>query len=166
MDEINTPIGALRLLAKDDALCAVGFLDRWDGLEVSLWRRFGDARIQREHNPNGAAARLEAYFAGELDALDALPVDPGGTLFQRKVWTELRRIAVGCTASYSKVAQSVGSPTAVRAVGAANGANPISIVVPCHRVIGADGRLCGYGGGLNRKRWLLKHEARGLKALN
>ena len=86
-------------------------------------------------------------------------MDTGGTPFQRKVWSALRDIGVGRTASYSEVAKAVGSPSAVRAVGAANGANPIPIVIPCHRVIGADGSLCGYGGGLERKRWLLRHEA-------
>ncbi len=164
MDEIDTPIGPLRLVAKDEALCAVGFLDRWDGLQECLERRFGDVKLHRERDPNGASARLEAYFAGELKALDSVRVDAGGTPFQRKVWAELRRIGVGRTASYSEVARSVGSPAAVRAVGAANGANPVSIVVPCHRVVRADGSLCGYGGGINRKRWLLQHEARALDA--
>jgi methylated-DNA-[protein]-cysteine S-methyltransferase len=164
MDDIETPIGTLRLVANDDALCAVGFVDRWDGLQQALEERFGNARLQRERNPNGASARLEAYFAGELLALEGLPVQTGGTPFQRKVWAALRRISVGSTASYSDVARAVGSPAAVRAVGSANGSNPISIVIPCHRVIRADGSLCGYGGGIERKRWLLKHEAKALTA--
>jgi len=159
MDEIETPIGKLRLVATDDALCAVAFVDRWNGLQDDLQRRFAGERLGRERNPGGASACLEAYFAGELFALDALRVDTGGTPFQRKVWSALRDIGVGRTASYSEVAKAVGSPSAVRAVGAANGANPIPIVIPCHRVIGADGSLCGYGGGLERKRWLLRHEA-------
>jgi methylated-DNA-[protein]-cysteine S-methyltransferase len=159
VDEIETPIGKLRLVATDEALCAVAFADRLNGLEDELRRRFAGARLQREPNPLGASACLKAYFAGELLALDALQVDTGGTPFQRKVWRALRNIGVGRTTSYSEVARAVGSPSAVRAVGAANGANPIPIVIPCHRVIGADGSLCGYGGGLERKRWLLRHEA-------
>ena len=159
MDEIETPIGKLRLVSTDDALCAVAFVDRWNGLEDDLQRRFAGVPLRRERNPAGASTCLEAYFAGELLALDALRVDTGGTPFQRKVWSALRDIGVGRTASYSDVAKAVGSPSAGRAVGAANGANPIPSVIPCHRVIGADGSLCGYGGGLERKRWLLRHEA-------
>jgi methylated-DNA-[protein]-cysteine S-methyltransferase len=102
--------------------------------------------------------QLDAYFAGELGAFD-LDVDPQGTPFQRRVWDELRRIPFGETISYSELARRLGDPKLVRAVGVANGRNPISIVIPCHRVIGADGSLVGYGGGLERKRWLLEHEA-------
>jgi methylated-DNA-[protein]-cysteine S-methyltransferase len=160
MDEIETPIGSLRLVAFEDALCAVGFVDCWNGLERALEQRFGEVRLRRERNPAGASARLEAYFAGELLALAGLPVRTGGTPFQQKVWAALREIAIGRTASYSEVARAIGSPAAVRAVGAANGSNPISIVIPCHRVIRADGSLCGYGGGIERKRWLLEHEGR------
>jgi methylated-DNA-[protein]-cysteine S-methyltransferase len=160
MDEIETPIGALRLVASGEALCAVGFVDRWDRLLRALEQRFGEVRLLRERNPAGVSARLIAYFAGELPALDGLPVETGGTSFQQKVWAALREIEVGRTASYSEVARAIGSPAAVRAVGAANGSNPISIVIPCHRVIRSDGSLCGYGGGIERKRWLLQHEAR------
>jgi len=159
MDEIETPIGALRLVVSENALCGVGFVDRWAGLQRALKRRFGEVRLLRERNPAGASARLEAYFAGELPALDGLPVQTSGTPFQQQVWAALRRIEVGRTASYSEIARVIGSPAAVRAVGAANGSNPISIVIPCHRVIRADGDLCGYGGGIERKRWLLQHEA-------
>jgi methylated-DNA-[protein]-cysteine S-methyltransferase len=95
-----------------------------------------------------------------MAALDAIEVDTGGTPFQQRVWQELRRIPAGSTRSYSEVARAIGRPSAVRAVAAANGANPVSIVIPCHRVIGADGSLTGYGGGLHRKRWLLAHERR------
>ncbi len=160
MDEIETPIGALRLVASGEALCAVGFVDRWDRLLRALEQRFGEVRLLRERNPAGASARLRAYFAGELPALDGLPVQTGGTPFQQKVWAALREIDIGRTASYSEVARAIGAPAAVRAVGAANGSNPISIVIPCHRVIRSDGSLCGYGGGIERKRWLLQHEAR------
>ena len=103
--------------------------------------------------------RLEKYFAGDLDALAGIIVDTGGTPFQQRVWSELRKIPVGRTASYGDIARAIGAPTAVRAVGAANGANPVGIVVPCHRVIGTNGNLTGYGGGIERKRWLLRHES-------
>jgi len=104
------------------------------------------------------AAALSAYFAGDLRAIDAVAVDPEGTPFQRRVWAALRTIPAGTTWSYAELARAVGQPTATRAVGAANGRNPIALVVPCHRVIASDGALGGYGGGLEMKRWLLRHE--------
>jgi methylated-DNA-[protein]-cysteine S-methyltransferase len=102
--------------------------------------------------------QLDRYFAGALAVFD-LPLDPAGTPFQRQVWDELVRIPIGETISYGELARRVGRPGSARAVGAANGQNPISIVIPCHRVIGSDGKLTGYGGGLPRKAWLLDHEA-------
>lgn len=101
---------------------------------------------------------MKAYFAGDLAALDRLEVAPEGTAFQQQVWAALRKIPVGATTSYAQIARAIGRPTAVRAVGAANGRNPIALVVPCHRVIASDGTLCGYAGGLWRKQWLLQHE--------
>jgi methylated-DNA-[protein]-cysteine S-methyltransferase len=103
---------------------------------------------------------LAAYMDGELAALDSLAVSTGGTTFQKQVWRALREIPTGTTTSYGELAKRIGRPSAVRAVGLANGANPIGIVVPCHRVIGANGSLTGYAGGLQRKRWLIAHEAR------
>jgi methylated-DNA-[protein]-cysteine S-methyltransferase len=105
-----------------------------------------------------AARALLAYFDGDLDAIADLPTATNGTAFQRAVWSALRRIPAGRTVSYGMLATQIGRPKAIRAVGLANGANPIAIVVPCHRVIGADTSLTGYGGGLHRKRWLLAHE--------
>jgi methylated-DNA-[protein]-cysteine S-methyltransferase len=105
-----------------------------------------------------AAHVLGAYFAGDLDAIVALATETNGTPFQRAVWAALRRIPAGRTMSYGALAAAIGAPNAVRAVGAANGANPIAIVIPCHRLIGANASLTGYGGGLHRKRWLLAHE--------
>jgi methylated-DNA-[protein]-cysteine S-methyltransferase len=102
--------------------------------------------------------RLESYFGGDIHAIDAIPVRTGGTPFQNKVWTALRTIPPGSTLTYGRLAQKIRKPTAIRAVGHANGANPVSVVVPCHRLIGADGTLTGYGGGLHRKQWLLAHE--------
>lgn len=115
--------------------------------------------LESAHNPHRFTEAIARYFAGELAVIDALPVETGGTPFQREVWRALREIPCGSTTSFGELAERIGRPTAVRAVGMANGANPVSIVVPCHRVIGADGSLTGYGGGLKRKRWLLDHES-------
>ncbi len=120
--------------------------------------RFGPVPLEPASDPLGAVAAMRAYLAGDLVALDRLPVDGGGTPFQREVWAALREIPAGTTWSYKRLAEHIGRPAAVRAVGLANGSNPLGIVVPCHRVIGADGSLTGYGGGLPRKRWLLEHE--------
>ena len=106
------------------------------------------------------AGAVERYFAGDVDALDEIPIEAEGTEFQRAVWDAIREIPAGRTASYQEIARSVGRPAAVRAVGTATGRNPVSIVVPCHRVIRSDGTLGGYGGGLHRKEWFLEHERR------
>jgi methylated-DNA-[protein]-cysteine S-methyltransferase len=156
--DFRSPIGTIVLAARDAALVALQFEERWPECRRLLARRFGDVEYRRTEDPAGAVSLLAAYFAGDLGALDALAVDLGGTSFQHRVWTALRRIPVGETWSYQTLARRIGTPAAVRAVGAANGANPVGIVVPCHRVIGADGRLTGYAGGLERKRWLLAHE--------
>lgn len=156
--ELECPAGTIRMAVRERSLCALGFHDRWSRLERALRRRFPGLELR----PSGALGDfvdpLRAYFAGDFAALESVPVDLGGTPFQREVWAALRRIPCGRTVSYRDLARSIGAPSAVRAVGTANGANPVSIVVPCHRVIGADGRLTGYGGGLERKRWLLAHE--------
>jgi methylated-DNA-[protein]-cysteine S-methyltransferase len=116
-------------------------------------------------DPGGVVSALRRYFAGELAALDELPVVFEGTEFQCRVWNALRELRAGETCTYGHIARRINQPTAGRAVGLANGANPIAIVVPCHRVIGANGTLTGYGGGLDRKRWLLDHERRDLFTL-
>ena len=108
--------------------------------------------------PAATRRALQRYFAGKLQAIDEIPVQTGGTPFQSNVWRALRTIPAGTTLSYGRMAHQLKCPLAVRAVGFANGSNPISIVIPCHRLIGADGSLTGYGGGLERKRWLLEHE--------
>ncbi len=121
----------------------------------------GDGRdfLLKSHKaPAAIRQALARYFAGDLIAIDSIPVATGGTSFQRDVWAALRRIRPGATLSYSALAQQLGRPKSVRAVGLANGANPIAVVIPCHRVIGADASLTGYGGGIDRKRWLLTHE--------
>ena len=154
----DTPIGAVYVAAHSGRLCALGFLEQWPVLEQRLHRRFGDVALHTSDDPAGVLGRLRAYFAGDLAATDTIAVDLGGTEFQRRVWSKLREIPCGRTLSYGDLAAAIGAPNAVRAVGAANGANPASIVVPCHRVIGSHGGLVGYGGGIERKRWLLKHE--------
>ena len=114
--------------------------------------------IEAADDPAGAVSVLSRYFAGDLTSLDQVDVELHGTPFQERVWTALRTVAAGMTTSYAELAGRVGAPSAVRAVGAANGANPVAIVLPCHRIIGSNGSLTGYGGGLERKRWLLNHE--------
>ena len=158
IDEIESPIGKLVIAAADGRLCALGFDDYAPVLTAALERRWPGAVIERRADPENFSQRLRAYFDGELGAIDTIPVAPTGTEFQLRVWTALREIPCGRTCSYHELAKALGRPDAVRAVGAANGANPIAIVVPCHRVIGADGGLVGYGGGIERKRWLLTHE--------
>jgi methylated-DNA-[protein]-cysteine S-methyltransferase len=149
-----SPIGPLLLAADDDCLLAIDF--RAD--ERAVANRFGDATLLSNNVSPIVTAKLDAYFAGDVHAIDSIVVRPHGTPFQQEVWTALRHVSAGSTTSYSALAGQIGRRDAVRAVGAANGANPIPIVIPCHRVIGADGRLVGYGGGLDRKRWLLEHE--------
>jgi methylated-DNA-[protein]-cysteine S-methyltransferase len=153
----TSPVGPLVGYVHDDALCAFSFADgRYDPL-AALTARLGPVDVV-DGDPLLVEPTLRDYFDGGFSLLDGIRVDTGGTPFQRRVWEALRTIPAGQTWSYLDVARKVGAPEAVRAVGAANGANPVAIVVPCHRVIGSNGRLVGYGGGLERKRWLLAHE--------
>jgi methylated-DNA-[protein]-cysteine S-methyltransferase len=126
-------------------------------LRETLRRRFGAASLERD-DAGAPAAALARYFAGDVRAIDSLEVDPGGTEFQSRVWRALRRIAPGTTRTYGEIAGEAGRPGAARAAGGAVGSNPIPIVIPCHRVVGASRELTGFGGGLPRKRWLLEHE--------
>ena len=158
---VESPLGPLTIFAGSGRLMGVEFGDNCADFEHELepLRRMRVAGIVKQHpDPAGAVSALRAYFAGDLLALEALTVDPMGTPFQLRVWNALRSVPAGRTASYSDIANAIGARTATRAVGAANGANPIAIVVPCHRIIGSGGSLVGYGGGLDRKRWLLQHE--------
>jgi methylated-DNA-[protein]-cysteine S-methyltransferase len=154
----QSPIGPLTIAARGDQLVMIRFGDEREHAERFLHRQEPSAAIVEHPDPAHAASALEKYFDGDLAAVDGLDVEFYGTDFQRRVWTALRAIAAGRTASYLDIASTIGAPSAVRAVGAANGANPIPIVVPCHRIIGTSGALTGYGGGLDRKRWLLEHE--------
>ncbi|RPH58418.1 MAG: methylated-DNA--[protein]-cysteine S-methyltransferase [Acidobacteria bacterium] len=156
--ELESPIGIITVAVHDGRLCALSFGDYWRDQVRWLERRFGAIDFQRSTDPAGVVRALRAYFDGQLTAIDRIDVDTGGTSFQASVWHALRRVPAGRTTSYGELARAVGSPQAARAVGAANGQNPVSIVVPCHRAIGGNGQLVGYGGGLDRKRWLLQHE--------
>jgi methylated-DNA-[protein]-cysteine S-methyltransferase len=155
---LKSPIGELVGYVREGALCALDFGDREESNRALLERRFGAIDVREGTEARETRRRLEAYLAGDLEVLDAIAVDPGGTEFQAKVWAALRRIPPGRTLSYTELAVAVGSPSAVRAVGTANGQNPVPVVIPCHRVVRSDGTLGGYGGGLDRKRWLLDHE--------
>jgi methylated-DNA-[protein]-cysteine S-methyltransferase len=158
LDRIASPIGDLLVATLGDAVCAIAF----EGGEVATERYLARRYRECDQVPGRAPARvrqaLERYFDGSLLAFDGIEVVARGTVFQERVWRALRKIPAGRTASYADVAQRIGQPTAVRAVGLANGQNPVPIIVPCHRVIGRDGSLTGFGGGLERKAWLLRHE--------
>ncbi len=156
-----TPLGEAVILTDDAGrLRVLDWTDHTDRLERLLKRHYGPNGFTIEPGKDsfGHLAALQTYFAGDLSAIHALPVATAGTPFQQTVWRALREIPCGRTITYAELARRIGRPTAIRAVGLANGANPVGIVVPCHRVIGADGSLTGYGGGLERKRWLLQHE--------
>ena len=162
VDRTDTPIGELMVVADAEGrLRATHWTDHEPVLHRMLQRQYGEHGFALEHarNPSGLTAAISAYFGGDLTVIDGLPVALEGTPFQRAVWTALREIPCGTTLSYSALARRIDRPSAVRAVGLANGANPVGVVVPCHRVVGADGTLTGYGGGIFRKRWLLAHEA-------
>jgi methylated-DNA-[protein]-cysteine S-methyltransferase len=156
--QIETPEGAIVFARSGDRLCALGFADHWPRLLAGLRRRFGDIEIRPDPDGGKPGRALRRYLGGDLDALEGLEVDTAGTPFQEKVWSRLRKIPAGRTISYAQLARAVGDASAVRAVAGANARNPVSIVVPCHRVIASDGKLSGYGGGVARKRWLLAHE--------
>lgn len=156
--ELASPIGPVALAALENgALAALEFSGTRE-LEPGLKRRYGAYRVTAAVDPGGLATRLRAYFDGDLAAIRPIATETGGTPFQQSVWTLLKAIPCGATTTYGTLAQRLGKPGAQRAVGLANNRNPVSVVIPCHRVVGSDGSLVGYGGGLDRKRWLLAHE--------
>lgn len=160
-DTLPTPVGDLMIIADEQGrLRGVDWVDHEARLMhlLSVQNRRHRLDIEPARDPSGLSSAFAAYFTGDLAAIDDLPVETGGTPFQQSVWRALRDIPCGQTIAYHTLAERVGRPTAVRAVGHANGSNPVSVVVPCHRVIGANGSLTGYGGGIERKRWLLAHE--------
>jgi methylated-DNA-[protein]-cysteine S-methyltransferase len=157
----RTPIGVVRFaLTAGGAIAALEFDELWDARVRRLGKRFGPVTFAPNAAAACVAAAIDAYFAGDPRALNTLEVDAGGTTFQARVWAALRAIPAGSTLSYASIARAIGAPRAVRAVGSANAVNPVAIVVPCHRVIGDDGQLRGYAGGVERKEWLLAHERR------
>jgi methylated-DNA-[protein]-cysteine S-methyltransferase len=160
LDRLTTPIGTA-LLVTDEAgsLRAFNWTDYEPTMRTWLARHYPKAKLAEGKSPAPVREPFEAYFRGEAGALETVPWTASGTPFQLKVWETLCTIPAGETLSYAGLAERIGRPTAVRAVGLANGANPVAVVVPCHRVIGTNGSLTGYGGGLPRKRWLLDHES-------
>ena len=154
---IDSPIGPLTAAERAGRVCLLHFGADGPAIDqiIDTWYP-GEPRARQPLPTTGDV--LRRYFAGDLAALDTVPVELNGTPFQKKVWLALRRIPCGATISYGELARRIGTAAAVRAVGAANGANPVAVIVPCHRVIGSNGRLTGYGGGLDRKQWLLEHE--------
>ncbi|MGI8742225.1 MAG: methylated-DNA--[protein]-cysteine S-methyltransferase [Bryobacteraceae bacterium] len=158
VDRIPSPIGAILLVTDGEALRALYFDDYEERMHLQLRRHYGVYKLTSGRTPATIGDEIRAYFDGDLAAITRVPVETGGTAFQRKVWTALREIPAGTTLTYGELAAAIGTPKASRAVGLANGSNPAGIVVPCHRVIGANGTLTGYGGGMERKRWLLTHE--------
>ena len=161
IDRLATPIGELIIIADGDgALRTIDWTDHEKRMKRLLDRYYGKGRytLTPKRDPGGLTSAVRRYFKGEIGVLKDLPVATSGTAFQTSIWKALRRIKDGTTISYAELAHRIGKPKAVRAAGLANGQNPISIVVPCHRVIGSNGSLTGYGGGLHRKQWLLAHE--------
>ncbi len=161
VDRLRTPIGEMMIAAdREGNLRAALFTEDEGVIRQQLRLHYGEKGFALEtmRNPLGLSEAIAAYFAGELAVIDTMKVETGGTVFQRDVWRALREIPCGTTTSYGKLAARIGRPAAVRAVGLANGANPVAVIVPCHRVIGSNGSLTGYGGGIERKRWLLDHE--------
>jgi methylated-DNA-[protein]-cysteine S-methyltransferase len=161
IDRVPTPIGEMVLAADQEGnLRAIDWSDYDPRMSRLLERYYGKGGFTFEPagNPHGLRDKINRYFAGEINVIDEIPTETRGTQFQRDVWDKLREIPSGSTISYGELAEQIDRRRAVRAVGLANGSNPIGIVVPCHRVIGSNGSLTGYGGGLERKRWLLEHE--------
>ena len=161
IDRVRTPIGEMLIVAdRSGSLRAVDWADHETRMLRILRLYYGEDgfRLEPARNPSDLTYAILRYFEGELTAIDTLPVRIGGTPFQRAVWHALRNIPCGTTISYARLAEQIGRPAAIRAVGLANGSNPVGVVVPCHRVIGGNGSLTGYGGGIERKSWLLEHE--------
>lgn len=154
----DSPLGQVTVLTDAHALRAVDFDTVDDTLLSTMTKLFGDVTVTEAKSPIAPVRRLQDYFEGDLKAINRLPVTIGGTPFQNQVWNALLTIPLGQTVSYADVARHIGRPTAFRAVGLAVGANPIGIVVPCHRVIGSNAKMVGYAAGLDRKVWLLQHE--------
>lgn len=158
IDRVEFELGEILVVTDGEALCAVDFADYESRMMKLLAQRYPSFQLVAKVNPQGMSDRITAYLAGDLSSVAEIPVKTGGTAFQQQVWLALRTILPGTTATYGELARRLDRPNACRAVGMANSLNPIAIVLPCHRVIGANGKLTGYAGGLERKQWLLQHE--------
>lgn len=158
IDRIPSPIGEIIVVHDGESLRALDFDEYEQRMQKLLKRHYGSVHFKPTKNPGGVSNVIKRYLDGDVDAIKEIKVATNGTSFQKTVWKYLRRIPSGKTLSYGDLARRIAKPNAPRAVGLANGSNPISIVVPCHRVIGANGSLTGYGGGIERKQWLLAHE--------
>ncbi len=157
-DFLETPIGQMQLVANEKAVVLLDFADNTERIAKLLEQRFGVYNL--EPRELAFTQTVQNYFAGQLKALHNIPTETGGTVFQQQVWQALLQIPIGQTWSYLALATHIGNQKATRAVGMTNGLNPISLILPCHRVIGANGKLTGYAGGIERKKWLLEHESR------
>lgn len=157
-DRFDSQLGEILLAGTPDALCALDFGDCRSRMDRLLGRHWPGAELERKPNFGGFKERIEDYLAGNLESLTSVRTDSQGTAFEEQVWSCLRTITPGSAVSYGDLAARIGRSGAARAVGRANSLNPVALVVPCHRVIGGDGSLTGYAGGLERKRWLLAHE--------
>jgi methylated-DNA-[protein]-cysteine S-methyltransferase len=155
---VASPLGELVVAAHESAVCALEFADEWLEAERRLHRSGAIDSVVRG-DPTSAARFVTAYFDGDVSALSRLAIDAKGTPFQERTWTALRQIPAGTTVTYAELARRIGCPRGYRAVGSANRLNPLAIAIPCHRVVGTAGALRGYAGGVDRKRWLLQHEA-------
>ena len=158
IDKIDFALGQILLVSDGEKLCAVDFADYESRMMKLLVKRYGAFHLTEQPNPQGFSNRLRAYLAGDFSSIEDIPVSTGGTVFQQQVWQTLRSIPSGTVVTYGELAQKIGKPTAHRAVGMTNSLNPVAIVLPCHRVVGAKAKLTGYAGGLACKQWLLQHE--------
>jgi len=158
IDRINSAIGEILVVSDGENLCALDFADYELRMMKLLKKRYKSIALTEKRNPQGLSDRIQAYLDGDHHSTEDIPVKTGGTPFQQLVWIALRTIPPGTIISYGVLATRLGKATASRAVGMANSLNPVGIVLPCHRVVGANFSLTGYAGGLERKRWLLQHE--------
>jgi O-6-methylguanine DNA methyltransferase len=158
LNEFESPVGIIYVITDKKSLRAVDFSSYEERMHRLLKRHYGEYTLHPNQKSNDAASRLKAYFSGDIRAIEGIPTATNGTDFQKAVWAALCTIPAGTTLSYGALAAKIGRPKASRAIGLANGSNPIGIFVPCHRVIGSNHSLTGYGGGIERKKWLLQHE--------
>jgi methylated-DNA-[protein]-cysteine S-methyltransferase len=157
-DDFNSPIGRILFASDGEAVCSLDFSGYEERMQTLLKRRYATVEFRPGSDPLDLKSGLREYFAGDLHAFDSVAVRTGGSDFQELVWKALRTIPAGETWSYGQLAMRLNRPKAARAVGHANSLNPVAIIVPCHRVIGASAALTGYAGGLDKKQWLLHHE--------